>query len=79
MQHQWRPEQDLVKVNFDVALFKHKNSVGIGAIVRDWRGTNLGALSMPVSLRSTVAKMEALACLGAIQFAADLGLSTCDI
>ena len=75
VQHQWRPpEQDLVKVNFDVALFKHKNLAGISAIVRDWRGTNLGALSMPVSLSSTVAELEALACLGAIQFAADLGL-----
>ena len=76
VQHQWcPPEQDLVKVNFYVALFKHKNSVGIGAIVRDWRGANLGALSMPVSLSSTVAELEALACLGAVQFAADLAFN----
>ena len=75
VQHQRRPpEQDLVKVNFDAALFKHKNSTGIGAIVRDWRGANLGALSMPVSLSSTIAEMEALACLEAVQFATDLGL-----
>ena len=67
VQHQWRPpEQDLVKVNFDVALFKHKNSVGISAIVRDWQGANLGALSMPVSLSSRVAKLEALAFLDAV-------------
>ena len=63
-----------MKVNFDAALFKHENLAGIGAIVRDWRGANLGALSMPVSLSSTVAELEALACLGAVQFAADLGL-----
>ena len=75
VQHQWRPpKQDLVKVNFNAALFKHKNSAGIGTIVRYWRGANLGALSMPVSLSSTIVKMEALACLGAVQFAADLGL-----
>ena len=67
MQHQWRPpEQDLLKVNFDAALFKHKNSAGIGAIVRDWQGANLGALSMPVSLSSRVAKLEALAFLDAV-------------
>ena len=37
VQHQWRPpEQDLVKVNFNAALFKHKNSAGIGTIVRYW-------------------------------------------
>ena len=35
---------------------------------------NLGALSMPVSFSSTVAEMEALACLGVVQFVADLGL-----
>ena len=75
VQHQWRPpEQDLVKVNFDAALFKHKNSAEINAVVRDWQGANLGALSMPVSLSSTVAELEALTCLGAVQFAADLGL-----
>ena len=75
VQHQWRPpEQDLVKVNFDAALFKHKNSAGLGAIVQDWRGANLGALSMSVLLSSIVAELEALACLRAVQFAADLGL-----
>ena len=72
---QWRPpEQGLVKVNFDAALFKHKNSARLGAIVRDWRGANLGALSMPVLLSSTIAELEALACLRAVQFATDLGL-----
>ena len=75
VQHQWHPlEQGLVKVNFDTALFKHKNSAGIGATVRDWRGSNLGALSMLVSLSSTVVKLEALACLGVVQFATNLGL-----
>ena len=75
VQHQWCPlEQGLVKVNFDAALFKHKNSARLGAIVRDWRGANLGALSMPVLLSSTIAELEALACLRAIQFATNLGL-----
>jgi len=75
VQHQWCPlEQGLVKVNFDVALFKHKNSAGLSAIVRDWQGANLGALSIPVLLSSTIAELEALACLRAVQFAADLGL-----
>ena len=75
VQHQWHLlEQGLVKVNFDVALFKHKNSAGLGAIVRDWQGANLGALSMPVLLSSTVVELEALACLRAVQFAADLSL-----
>ena len=61
-------------MNFDAALFKHTNSAGIGVIVRDWRGVALGALSTPTLLSSTVADMEALACLRAVQFAAELDL-----
>ncbi|KAL0002255.1 hypothetical protein SO802_016036 [Lithocarpus litseifolius] len=73
--HQWRPpEPDFVKVNFDAALFNHTNSAGIGVIARDWRGATLGALSMPTLLSSSVADMEALACLRAVQFAAELDL-----
>ena len=72
-QHQWRPpEPDAVKVNFDAALFKRTNSAGIGIIVRDWRGVSLAALSMPIPLSSSVADMEALACLRAVQLAAKL-------
>ena len=61
-------------MNFNAALFKHTNSTGLGVIVRDWRGANLGALSVPAMLSSTVADMEALACLRAVQFAAELDL-----
>ena len=61
-------------MNFDAALFKHTNSAGLGAIVQDWRGANLGALFVSAMLSSTVADMEALACLRAIQFAAELDL-----
>ncbi|XP_050259012.1 uncharacterized protein LOC126704012 [Quercus robur] len=75
VRHQWcPPEQGFVKVNFDTALFKYTNSARLGVIVRDWRGVNLGALSMLAMLSSTVADMEALACLRAIQFAAELDL-----
>ena len=61
-------------MNFDAALFKHTNSAGIGVIMRDWRGVALGALSTPTLLPSSVADMEALACLRAVQFVAELDL-----
>ena len=61
-------------MNFDATLFKHENSAGLDAIIRDWRGANLGALSMPILLSSTIAELEALACLRVVQFAANLGL-----
>ena len=71
-QHQWRPpEQGFVKVNFDAAMFNHSNSAGLGVIVRDWRGVSLGAMSTHTSLASSVADMEALACLRVVQFAAE--------
>ncbi|XP_075636498.1 uncharacterized protein LOC142608690 [Castanea sativa] len=68
------PEPGFVKVNFDATLFTHANLAGLGVIVQDWQGANLGALSMPAALSSTVADMEALACLRAVQFAAELDL-----
>ena len=61
-------------MNFDAALFKHTNSAGIGVIVRDWRGVALGALSTPTLLSSSVADMEDLACLRAVQFVTELDL-----
>jgi len=44
--HQWHPPNlDVHKVNFDAAVFKASNSVGIGVVVRDWRDKVVGALS----------------------------------
>ena len=75
VQHQWRPsEPGFVKVNFDATIFNHSNSAGLGVIVRDWRGVSLGAMSTHTSLASSVADMEALACLRAVQYAAELEL-----
>ncbi|XP_030923498.1 uncharacterized protein LOC115950443 [Quercus lobata] len=67
-------EPGFVKVNFDAAMFNHSNSARLGVIVRDWRGVSLGAMSTHTSLASFVADMEALACLRAVQFAAECEL-----
>ena len=61
-------------MNFNAALFKHTNSARLDVIVRDWRGANLGALSVSAMLSSIVTNMEAFACLRAVQFAAKLDL-----
>ena len=61
-------------MNFDAAIFNHSNSIGLGVIVRDWCGISLGAMSMHTSLASSIADMEALACLRAVQYAAELEL-----
>ncbi|KAL0016437.1 hypothetical protein SO802_003506 [Lithocarpus litseifolius] len=72
---QWQPPAlELVKLNFDAAVFSPLNLAGIGVIARDWNGAVLGALSMPISLSQTVNEMEAIACRKAVQFAKELRL-----
>ena len=60
---QWQPpDENKFKVNFDAAIFKSCNQVGLGVIVRDWRGETIGALSTSVPATQTVVDLEALAC-----------------
>ena len=69
------PTTDVCKVNFDAAVFRSSNSAGLGVVVRDSSGAVIGALSVPISLGSSVAELEALACLRAVQFASEMGLT----
>ena len=50
------------------------NLAGLGVIACDWRGAPLSALSTSTLLSSLVADMDALTCLKAVQFAAELDL-----
>jgi len=67
------PAPDIFKVNFDAAFFRSSNSASLGVIVHDSSGATVGALSIPISLGCSVAELEALACLRAIQFALEIG------
>ena len=70
----WRPpDLNIYKINFDVAVFRASNLAGV--IVRDNKGDLIGALTMPVLFRQSVAKLEALACQRAVQFALEIGLT----
>ena len=69
------PTTDVCKVNFDAAVFRTSNTVGLGVVVRDSSGAVIGVLSVPISLGSSVAELEALACLRAVQFASEIGLT----
>lgn len=61
MLKKWRPpEKDIHKANFDAAVFKASNLVGIGVVVRDWRGKAVRALLLPISLSNSVVDMEAV-------------------
>ena len=71
---QWCPPvPDIFKVSFDAAFFRSSNLASFGVLVRDSSGAAVGALSVPISLGCSVAELEALACLRAVQFALEIG------
>ena len=71
----WRlPDADVIKINFDAAVFKVTNTTGIGVIAWNWCGEAIRAVAMPIPLSTSVADLEALACRRAVLFAAELGL-----
>lgn len=66
-QQQWRPpDPPNYKANFDAAVFKATNSIGIGVIIRDHEGEVIGALSLSIPLSQLVDELEALACRRAV-------------
>ncbi|XP_065634433.1 uncharacterized protein LOC136069632 [Quercus suber] len=72
----WRPPApNIYKINFDTAVSRASNLAGLGVIARDSRGDPIGALTMLVPFRQSVAELEALACLRAVQFALEIGLT----
>ena len=72
---QWQPPaESTFKANFNAAVFKNSNHVGLGVIIWDWRDEAIGALSMSVPITQSVVELEALACRRAMQFAMELGL-----
>ena len=56
-------------------MFRSSNLARLGVIVRDNCGEPIGALSMPINLGQSVAKMETLARQRAVQFAIEIGLT----
>ncbi|XP_050249952.1 uncharacterized protein LOC126697131 [Quercus robur] len=69
------PDPNIYKINFDATVFRASNLAGVGVIVRDNRGDPIGALTMPVPFRQSVAELEAVACQRAVQFALEIGLT----
>lgn len=71
----WKvPPTEFYKINFDGAMFKEEDRVGIGAIIRDSQGLVLASMSQVIPLPLTVVKHETLAAAKALEFASDLSL-----
>ena len=70
---QWSPPpENCYKMNFDAALFDHLGCVGIGVVVRDYKGEAMAALSQKIALPQSVALAEARAAHKAITFAQEM-------
>ena len=75
MQQWCPPDPHCYKVNFDAAVFRVSSLASIGVIVRNDGGDAVGVLSLSIPMAQSVANLEALACLKAVQFALEIGLT----
>ncbi|XP_075648656.1 uncharacterized protein LOC142619445 [Castanea sativa] len=72
----WQPPlADLVKINFDGAVFSSANAAGIGVVIRDSSGQVLASCSQRLSQAYSSTEVEALAAAKAVSFAAELGIT----
>ncbi|KAL0006865.1 hypothetical protein SO802_008367 [Lithocarpus litseifolius] len=70
----WKPPPtDLVKINFDGAVFSDVNKSGVGAVARNCNGAVLASMSQQIPQAYKPEEVEALAARFALQFALDIG------
>ena len=61
-------------MNFDGAIFKEMGAIGLGVVIRDFKGIVIGALAEQISLPNFVATVEALACKRAVLFTKEMSI-----
>ncbi|XP_042974763.1 uncharacterized protein LOC122306401 [Carya illinoinensis] len=72
----WKPpSQDYLKVNVDAAVDSKRGKVGIGIVVRDFRGEVHVIVAAPRQLTRNASVAESLAMLRAILLCSELGLT----
>ena len=67
------PQDGLVKINFDRAIFSESNQSGVGVVIRDNNGAVLASCSEKIHQAYKPDKVEALTALKAVTFAHELG------
>ncbi|XP_075636584.1 uncharacterized protein LOC142608791 [Castanea sativa] len=73
----WKPlDPNSLKVNFDGAVFREDNMAGVGVIICDEKGQIIAFMAEKVPLSNSVATLEAIAAVKALNFAAELGISS---
>ncbi|GMP72847.1 hypothetical protein CsSME_00030744 [Camellia sinensis var. sinensis] len=72
----WRlPIGEILKVNFDGAMFMWQKACGVGVVIRDLHGVPIAALSEQIPQWMEVDCIEAIAAVKALDFAVALGLT----
>lgn len=72
----WKPlATDLLKVNYDEAIFQDQGRAGIGVVIHNSKGAIMASLSQQIPLPTTVAQVEALAARRAIELVVELGVT----
>ena len=66
------PSENLVKINFDGALFGESNSVGIGVVIRNPNGGVMAALSKKIVKPQAAELVEILATRRAVLFSREM-------
>ena len=67
------PSSSMLKVNVDGATTKHKNTVGIGSVIRDELGRVIAAMSRKIQAPLGPLEVEAKAFEAGFQLARDMG------
>ena len=66
---------DLLKVNYDGAIFQDQGRAGIGVVICNSEGAVMASLSQQIPLPTTVAQVEAMAARRAVEFVVELGVT----
>ena len=76
MQKRWvPPPANLVKINFDDAVFSKENYSGVRAVIRDEKRLVLGLCKKRLPQAYSVVEVEAMVAATALAFANDLGVT----
>ena len=71
----WNPPPSTsLKINFDGAVFRETDEVGLGVVVCDHQGRVMASMFENIKLASSSNEVEALAVMRAISFALELHL-----
>ena len=73
----WKPpDPNCLKVNLDGAFFREENMAGVRVIIHDEKGQIIASMAEKVPLPNSIAALEAIAAVKALNFATKLGISS---